>query len=191
MKDLVKRIRMDFILTSVLCIILGVVCIVWGQETFQVIGMAVAIALILFGVIEICNYLLNREKNGISAAVGIVVALVGIWIFIRPETVLNIIPIIMGVVLLLHGFRGLKESLLAKGYGDSAWWISALLAVISMLVGIICIVEAFLIVEWILILVGISLIYNGVSNLWIVLRVSKAEKNYRAEETAIDVKFKD
>ena len=42
--------------------------------------------------------------------VGIIFAVVGVWIVIKPEKVLAIIPIIVGIVIAVHGLNNLQQA---------------------------------------------------------------------------------
>lgn len=191
MKDFLKRIKADLLVSSILCIILGVVFIVWSKQIISAIGTFLAVILIVIGIVYLCSYLMNSSSNGLSAGMGVIITIIGIWILIQPEIVISLIPIILGVVLLIHGIRDLKESFEAKRYGLSTWGISAFLSVISIGFGVLCIVDAFAVMQLPFIVMGIALIYNGISNIWIAIRTAKAAKEYNDKNLPLDVEFKD
>ena len=188
MKDFLKRIKADYLLSSLVCILLGIVFIVWRGAVLDVMGSIFAVVLIILGVIYLSSYFLEIITNGFSAIMGIIVLALGIWFLIQPDIVVSIIPILIGVVLIFHGVRGLMETLTAKKYGYSSWGVNMVLCIISIAFGIICVTNAFGIMEKATIVVGIILIYNGLSNIWIASRSTKAEKAYNKEHT-IDVEF--
>lgn len=191
MKEFLKRIKADFLISSILCIVLGIVFIVWREATIHALGTIMAVILMVIGVIYLCSYFLNVVTNGFSAAIGAIVLVIGIWILIQPAIIVSLIPIVIGVVLLAHGIRDLKESVESKKYGYESWGVGIVLAVISIVFGIICIVDAFGVLELASILIGIALIYNGVSNIWIASRATKAARDYRNQHDPVDVEFKD
>ena len=190
MKEFFKRVKADFLFSSLLCIILGIVFIVWNEATINALGMIIAIGMIVIGAVYLGSYFLNIVSGGISAAIGVVVLLLGIWILIQPSVIVTMIPIILGVLLISHAVRAIKEALDSRKYGCQTWGISVLLAIISMVLGVICIVNAFGVLKLASVAIGIALIYNGVSDIWIVARTSKAEKEFRKEQEPIDVDFK-
>ena len=51
MKDFLKRVKADFLLSSIMCILLGVVFIIWKESVLDVIGSILAFGLILIGVV--------------------------------------------------------------------------------------------------------------------------------------------
>ena len=119
MKEFLKQIKADYLLSSILCILLGVVFIIWKDGVLGVMGSMFAILLIIIGVVYLGSFFLNLVTNGVSVLMGIIILAVGIWFLIEPSVIVSLIPIVIGVVLLFHGIRALKETLEAKKYGFS------------------------------------------------------------------------
>ena len=105
--------------------------------------------------------------------------------------IVSLIPIVIGVVLAFHGVRGVKETLEARKYGLDSWGINLCLSVLSLVFGVICIFDAFGIMEKAIVVVGVILVYNGLSNIWIVLSGTHAAKKYARSQEPIDVTFTD
>ena len=178
MKEFLKRIKIDFLLSSLLCIALGVIFIVFGASILKTIASIFAIGLIAIGLIYLSSYFLKIITSGFSVAEGICILAVGIWFLIQPQIVVSIIPIVIGVLLVFHSIRGIVESVHANHFGYESWNIGLIFSIISMLCGIICITNAFNLMTTATAVIGIILIYNGITNIWITSRVVKAEKNY-------------
>jgi predicted phage tail protein len=189
MKELMRRIRADYMLSSLLCIAMGIVFIANPDSVSSVIGTVCAVVLIVIGVVYLGSYFLHVVTGGISAAMGAVVLLLGVWVLLQPQIVTTLVPIVIGVVLLAHGFRGFRESLATRKFGSDAWGIGAVLAVISMVLGVVCIVDAFGVVNLAIKLIGVALIYNGVSNIYIAIASSRSERRYSKNHETIDVEF--
>ena len=191
MKDFLRRIKADYLLSSLLCILLGIVFIVWKDGVIDVMGSVFAIVLILIGAVYLGSFFLNLVTNGVSVLMGIIILAVGIWFLIQPSVIVSLIPIVIGVVLLFHGARALKETFDAKKYGYNSWGVSFILAMLSLVCGLICIFDAFGVMEKAIIVVGIILVFNGLSNIWISMTVTRAAKNYERRTAAVDVEFVD
>ena len=189
MKELLKQIKADFVFSSVLCVALGLVFIIWPEMISGLVGTVCAIILMVMGIIYLCSYFIKVSSNGLSAATGALLLLLGIWVLVQPDVVLKLIPILIGVVLLAHGVRGFRESWESKTYGNSSWGVGAVFAIISMVFGIYCIVNAFGMVKLTFLVIGIALIYNGVSDIYIAIVASKSERKYRKTCGTIDVEF--
>lgn len=191
MKEFMKQIRMDLITSSIICIIFGIVLIARPIETVSLFCRVLAIIMIVVGGMFMFSYFLNWMSSGLSAAMGLIVLLIGVWIFINPGIIETLIPVVIGVILLCHGIQDVRMSWQMKEYGQDSWKFSMVLATISVIFGVLCIIDAFMVVKAAMILLGVALIYNGLSNLLITTRTTKAEKEYRNKMDPVDVEFKD
>lgn len=187
MKEFMQRIKADYMLSSLLCIALGVFFVIWKASILDMIGSVLAIALVAIGAVYLFCYFM-RLGSRFSIVSGVVILAVGIWFMLNPRIITKLIPVVLGVILVCHGLRGLQESNQSRKYKYQSWYIGMILSGISVALGLICIVYSYQIMQKAAVLVGIILIYNGVSNIWIASRSSKAERVYK--ET-IDVEFKD
>lgn len=182
MREFLNRIKADFLLSSVLCIALGIVFIVWRASVLEVVANILAVLLIIIGAMYVCSYFLKIVTNGLSVMMGIVVLAVGIWFLIQPRIVVELIPIVIGLVLIFHSIRSIVEAIDAKKYGYNAWGVGMVLSVISLVCGILCVTNAFNIMKTATVIVGLILIFNGVSNIWITSRATKAETAYNRQQ---------
>ena len=118
MREKLKEMRADFLLSSVLCIILGIVLIVWSEGTLNFIGRLFALILIVIGAVYLIGYFFNGLEKNLSGIAGAVLLLIGIWIMITPGVVVSVIPIIIGVILIYHGLKQVLLSMESKKYNN-------------------------------------------------------------------------
>ena len=112
----------------------------------------------------------------------------GAWFWANPEVSVGFIPKLSGMIFCFHGIRGILEAMVAKGFQAKTWKAGIIMSVISLVIGLLCMINAFGIMKNALALVGIFLIYNGVSNIFIAGTSSRAERKYNKGET-IDSSF--
>ena len=183
MKEFLGRIKADFLLSSVLCIALGLVFIIWRASVLTIVANVLAVVLIIIGVVYMCSYFLNIVTNGFSAMLGLVVLAVGIWFLVQPKGCGEPpIPIVIGLVLIFHSIRSIIEAVDARKYGYGGWSVGLIFSIISLIFGIICVTNAFDVMKTATVVVGIILIFNGVSNIWITSRATKAESAYNKQK---------
>ena len=199
MKEFLGRIKADFLLSSVLCIALGLVFIIWRASVLTIVANVLAIVLIIIGVVYMCSYFLSIVTNGLSAllglmvlnplmyrlekrVLGLMVLAVGIWFLVQPKVVVSLIPIVIGLVLIFHSIRSIIEAVDARKYGYGGWSVGLIFSIISLIFGIICVTNAFDVMKTATVVVGIILIFNGVSNIWITSRATKAESAYNKQK---------
>ena len=109
MKDFFKRVKMDAILSAILCIVLGVVLIAWPGETINIVCKVLAAGLIILGGVELFSYITNRNGYMFTGILGLIVLIIGVWIFLKPSSIVSLVPIVIGVILAVHGVQDVKR----------------------------------------------------------------------------------
>ena len=63
MRDMLKRIKADVILSGIFSVALGIVLFVWSVETINIICRILAAGLVLIGILNIIMYVRNRQAH--------------------------------------------------------------------------------------------------------------------------------
>lgn len=120
MKEFLGRIKADFLLSSVLCIALGLVFIIWRASVLTIVANVLAVVLIIIGVVYMCSYFLSIVTNGLSALLGLMVLAVGIWFLVQPQVVEpDTYSNWSGAH--FHSIRSIIEAVDARKYGYGGW----------------------------------------------------------------------
>ena len=190
MGDFLKKLKKNVVISAMLCILLGLVLAIWPGMSMHIVCIAIGSVLILGGLIRLAESFLGRDGSmytQINMIVGIIFTVVGIWIVIKPEKVLAIIPIIVGIVIAVHGLNNLRQAVTLCKEKYDKWWVALLLGLVTVGFGALLIFRPFAALDTAVMLIGFFLIYDGVSDLWIVSRVAKTAKILRQEARAVDV----
>lgn len=190
MGNWLKKLKTNVVISAILCILLGLVLAIWPGMSMHIVCIAIGSVLIIGGLMRLAESFLTRDGSmytQMNMIVGIIFTVVGIWIVIKPEKVLAIIPIIMGIVIALHGFNNLQQAItLCKGKYDK-WWVALILGLVTIGFGALLVFRPIAALDTAVMLLGIFLVYDGVSDLWIVSRISRVARELRQEAEALDV----
>lgn len=182
--------KANAVVSSLLCVLLGMVLVIWPGMSIQIVCAAIGVVLILTGIMKIIEYFTVKDGSlyeQTNLIMGIIFTVVGVWIAVKPDKVLAIIPIIVGIVIVLHGVRNLQQAVnLCKDQYDK-WWIALILGLLTAGFGVLLICKPFAALDTVVMLIGIFLIYDGLSNIWIISRVYKSAKILKQEAEAVDV----
>lgn len=194
MEKILRKLKTNVLISSLLCVLLGLVLVFWPGLSIQIVCTAVGAVLIISGAVRIVSYFTARDGSmysQVNLIFGIIFAVVGVWIVIKPDKVLAIIPIIVGIVISLHGLHNLQQAIdLCKSKYDK-WWIALLLGILTIGFGVLLICKPFAAIDTVVMLIGIFLIYDGLSNIWIVSRISKNAKIWKQEAEAVEVEARE
>lgn len=176
----IKSLKVNYSLSAVICVILGIVLLVWPGQSTQVVCMVLGIVLGGFGLIQIILYLATKEKTMVSHSMmmlGVVLAVIGGWIVLKPETIIKAVPMIVGILIVIHGFHNAVQAIDLKKMQYDNWWLALLLSLLTVALGVVLICNPFTIVDTVVRIIGAFLVYDGLSDMWILSRVFKTKKN--------------
>lgn len=193
-----KDVRQNYSMSSFITFILGIILIVWPDLSGALMCYMLGGALILMGVVQLITYYRGQREGFYSKfnmMMGIVLVLLGIWICAKPNIILGLIPVVLGFVLLLHAFQDLSYTIDIKNAGVERWWVALAATLITFVLGIFLVLHPLLAFEMAMIYVGIGLVYNGVSDLVLIILAGyyrrKADKRVRDFVGSVDMNESD
>ncbi len=191
MKELLNRFKADVVLSAVLCVITGVVVMIWPATVTLIVGRVIGVILVVMGLKHAFSYLQDKETSRLGLASGVVIFVLGVVILIRPELVAQMVAVVVGVLLIMHGLEDMQLGVESKQCGDGSWWICILFSLATILLGVFVIVKYFQMAEVAAWFLGLALVFDGVSDLIVVVRVTRAAKHMKQDAEAIDVEWKE
>ena len=184
MKELLKKVKWDAILSSLLYVVLGIVALIIPETMIKTLGYLIGILLILVGAVSMICYLLRDNSLNYyrhDFEYGLVGIAVGILFLYKVEWIISLVPVILGILVLASGCGKLQEVIDMKRMGYGSWVGMLILAAVNVIFGVVLIVNPF---EWALVLfqvIGAGLVFSGVTDLAMVLfAASRFRKFYEA-----------
>lgn len=190
MGNVLKKLKTNIVISAVLCIVLGIVLVVWPDMSMQIACAAIGVVLLVGGLVRLVQYFVVRDGSmyaQMNLIMGIVLAVVGVWIVLKPDKVLAIIPIIIGIVIVLHGLNNLQQAVTLCKEKYDKWWIALILGLLTVGFGVLLVCRPFAALDTVVMLIGIFLIYDGLSDIWIFSRIYRTAKVLKQEAEALDV----
>lgn len=191
MSDFLKGLKANYTISAGLCTLLGLVLLIWPGTTMRIVCTLLGGMLLIYGLVQVVLYLINKERTMLSQGMmvfGIVLAVIGIWILTSPEMIIMAVPVIVGVLIVIHGVHNVVQAIALKKDSYDRWWLAFLFGALTVVLGGILVYNPFEVAETVVRFIGIFLIYDGVSDIWILSRVFKVKRD---KEKIIDVDYVD
>lgn len=181
MKRLLRQIKWDAVLTSVLYVVLGVVALVAPDTMVKTFGYMIGILLILAGAVSMICYLLrdahqNYYRNDFGY--GLVGIAIGILVLYRVEWIISLVPVTLGILVLVSGCGKLQEVIDMKRMEYGNWVLMLVLAAANVLFGVVLIANPFETVVLLFQLMGAGLIFSGVTDCAVVIYAANKLQKY-------------
>ena len=192
MREFLKSIKTNILGSAVLCIILGIVLMVYPDTSLTLVCQAVGVIVLVTGI----GFIISHIRGGLFSLfykldliLGLLFLILGVYILMNPWGLLSIIPIVFGVLLIYHGISDLGQAMELRKYEADRWWISIIIAAITIVLGVVIMSNPFGTIDVLMRIIGACLVYDGLSNLLIVGKFSRSIRRFKKfeEEAATDL----
>lgn len=177
MRNILREQRRSSMVAAVVTILMGLLLIFVPDRSIQLLCALLGGALMLTGVIYIFGWLSKRRETGFPVwflLPGVILVALGLWLCTSPASVVLLIQYIFAAILIFHGVIDIQGAVSLMRQGWNRWWMDLLLAGLTLVLGILILLNPFGATELLLTAIGVSLVFDGVSDLSLIHRLSKA-----------------
>lgn len=164
---MVKKINnfiLSSIIASVLFILIGLSLIIFPEVSLNIIAYIIAAIFIILGI-----YLLVINNKFIllmdTIMSGILMILLGVILMMYPKSLSLLIPVILGVWIIISSVVKIRISISLKEYKDTPWVLCLVLSIISLICGIIFIINPMVSSSIVTTLVGFLIVIYAIANI--------------------------
>lgn len=157
------------IAAAVVQAVLGVVLVVYPSTSLVIAVRVLGAVLLVSGVSAIVAYFFKEERfrlDSFQCLGGAVFIVLGLFVLANPKFVISIFPFLIGLAIAMHGIASATQTYNYRKLDLSGWKINLALSVITICIGIVIFANPFGTVLIALRLMGVVLIYSGVTGVW-------------------------
>ena len=178
MENLVTKILKSSIWSSIALAILGVLLFLYSELTIVSISYLIGGVLIGIGVISLLKFISgNKEKkNEMDIVYGIITIVLGIIVITNPKAIASIIPFILGIIMVISSSTKILYSFDLKKSNSNLWISTLIVAILTLVCGVLLIFNPFAGAEFITKIIGGILLIYAILDIISTVRISKELK---------------
>ena len=176
-----KKLKWNLIVMSVLYLALGIFLLMVPGTALNVGCYALGGVVLLGAVIQLVRYFLVERgifQSQLTLISGLVCLALGGFLILRSDIVVRILPIVFGLFVIFDSLGRIQNALELRRCEYPSWKGFLLLAVLSIALGVIMIVDPFGTMETLVMAIGVILIVEGSLNLLSALYTVIAVKRF-------------
>ncbi len=169
--------------SAILCAA-GIFFIAVPDISAKIIGIIVGSSMLAFGIMRIVGCLskdLYRLAFQFDMEAGVLMMILGGIILINPKDLMSFICIVMGIAILIDGIFKIRISFDSRKFGIKSWWAILILAAVTAVIGTALIFDSAKGAEVLTVFLGISLLAEGLLNLYTVITTVRIIKNQQPD----------
>lgn len=181
--------KIGYIVMSVMFCIAGALFIALPDISITMIGISMGIAMVVFGIVKLVGYFsrdLFRLAFQFDLELGILLLVLGLIVLIRPDDLMTFICIVLGISILTDGLFKVQIALDSKRFGIKSWWVILALAVVAGTIGVFLIFRSAKSAQFLTVLLGVSILAEGILNLYTVISTVLIIKHQQPDVIEID-----
>ena len=175
-----KLVKNIYIVMSLLFCVLGIFLMARPKSSVKMLCVLMGIMLILYGAIKISGYF-TRDAFCLAfqfdLAFGILLMAVGVILIARKNFAVDLIFSVFGILILADALFKVQMSVDAKRFGLALWWQILLIALVTGVIGFLVFIRPFEAAAMMMVLVGFSILLEGILNLWVGILTIKIIKS--------------
>lgn len=177
---MLKEMKWNMLFSSALYVILGLMLLLFPAATNRMLCYTIAGIAIVIGLVNLVIYFMrsitrNYYRNDFVA--GLMLIVLGIFMIYKVDLVIALVPFIIGLCIIVSGLFKLQGALDVQRMGGNAVLILGI-AVINVVVGILMVINPFQSALLLNRLLGVSLLFSGLTDLASTLYLSGKMHGY-------------
>lgn len=181
--------KIGYIVMSVLFCAAGILFIAAPELSVSIIGVCIGVAMILFGIVKLIGYFskdLFRLAFQFDLEFGILMIILGVIVLFNPKNLMAFICVALGISILLDGLFKIRIAMDSKQFGIKSWWLILALAIITGVIGVFLIFDSVIGARTLSVFLGLTLLSEGVLNLYTVISTVLIVKNQMPDVIEVD-----
>lgn len=182
--------KYGYILLSAVFCLAGLTLLLLPAPSASAIGLFLGIVLLIFGAVKLIGYFsrdLFRLAFQYDLQFGILLCILGVLTLCRHENAVEFICIAYGICMITDCLFKAKIAFEARSFGIPQWWLTLVCAIIAGITGILIAVCPAAAIQLAKLLLGISLVVEGILGLSVALSMVKIINHQKPD--VIDVEY--
>lgn len=180
MKDLLIKIKNFSIITIIASFVIGLVLLIWPNESITAVSILTGVTTILLGVTAWISYF-EKEKSIILATAGTVCIIIGVIICVKYQSIIAILLFLFGIFITISGAVDLITSFYSRAGGLGTWVVSTVLSAAVLILGVVIMVNPLHTSQALVRLVGAGLLVYAIVDLVTFIQVKRVAKEIKEE----------
>lgn len=178
---MMKNLKWNLILMSLLYLGLGVFLLLMPDIALSVVCYALGGVVLACAAVQLVRYFVSERgifQSQLTLISGLVCLGLGGFLILRSDIVVRILPIVFGLFVIFDSLGRVQNALELRRCGYSSWKSFLLMALLSVVLGAVMLLNPFGAMETLVMAIGVILIVEGALNLLSTLYTTLAVRRF-------------
>lgn len=179
-----KKSEIPSIIVSLILLMIGFLLWTKSDTIIKLVSIILGIVLIVAGIVMLVRYWKTDKKTVLSSfnfGYGIISMIAGTALILNPTIVGSLLPFVIGIWVIISSIMRLEGAFYLKQLGSTKWVTPLILAIMSLICGILCVFGPFLVANIIVQFIGIILMIYAIVDIINAISVGQAMPSDRED----------
>ena len=184
MKGILWEQRVSGVVSALLTAAAGGFLLFWPDRSVDLLCSLLGAALLVIGLAYVLGCL-ARRRGGVPMwflIPGIILAALGLWLMKCPSAVMTLVQYVFAAMLIFHGVLDVQGAISLARLDWPGWGWDLLLAALTPVLGGVIFCNPMGSFSLLVMVIGVSLIFDGISDLVIIVALGRADRRFRLNE---------
>ncbi|MBO5454725.1 MAG: DUF308 domain-containing protein [Clostridia bacterium] len=172
---LIYTVKNNPVYLSAFFIAFGLILLLFPGATLDILCAVFGIIITIKGILNIVEYSRAKTQNQSKLIFGIIEIIAGLNFVMISYLIVSFISSVFGIYVMYNGSKQFQKAMESKKYNDKNWVWMAVLSVITIIFGFVMIFIKMFLPTLIIKIIGLCLIYNGITNFIIASHMKKEQ----------------
>ncbi|MBO5251170.1 MAG: DUF308 domain-containing protein [Bacteroidaceae bacterium] len=174
------------VIRGICAIVMGLLLVAWPEAAIVYLVIAIGAMFLVPGAVSILGYILKgRALGAMFPIAGVGSLLFGLWLMISPAFFVGILMYVLGAVLVFAGISQLVQLSNARGWAQVSFGFYVM-PVLILIAGLVVLLNPFAAATIPFIILGVSSIVYGITDIINLIRFRKKEDKTMSGEVIIE-----
>ncbi len=158
-----RKIRASYMAISVVYVVFGVLLLINPDITLT-ICYGIGIVMIVYGAVTLLKFFTSRDERNyfeLNFILGIIAAIIGIVIVVKPGIIVSILPFVLGIVIVVSSIVKLQDAVNLRRMKYEKWNVVLIFAFITLALGLFMVFNPLDMGLFLMRFIGICFIVDG------------------------------
>lgn len=145
-KSVYQRLKNSYIVIAVAYVVFGLSLLIKPEMSTNIICFAVGALCLIYSIATLIKYFIGDKKRYYvepNFILPVLMLVFGLVIIFKPGIIISILPVVVGIVMVVSGVIKLQDSFNLKKYAFPRWWVVLMFAFVSIVLGIVILINPF------------------------------------------------
>ncbi|MCD8036881.1 MAG: DUF308 domain-containing protein [Clostridiales bacterium] len=194
--EIIKRGLLAYLAFAFIFVVVGICFLAWPEASLMTICYILGAITLAWGIVKVSGFIKNKDNARgflfqLNLVFGIFLIVVGALLLIFPKVIIAAIPIVVGIIITVDGLHKVKVGLDARSMGGEKWWLTEIVALITIIFGLCLILNPFESSNAMIFLLGFALLVDGLQNIIVIVSNFRLMSQIVLPEEMKDIEFKE